>query len=307
MLLMLACGVLLAVGVVLTLRWSGERVRSPHRPEALVARPSTASVTPAALAASDPATVASDADPWMSRHAAGLRLYVWWATVFTCIGTLSGLLITGAGGRLVMRLLAATTPEATGRGTEAQAIVGEISAGGTLGYLVFGALPFAFASAALYLLVEPWLPRGRLGGPAFGLILLVGVSPFVDPLRPENVDFDVVGPGWLSVLAFAALSVLHGAFLAALAGRVSRSLPLVTRDRWAGPMAPLVAAVVLFPVGIVLAAGAVIAFLLPRALPWFLELRASRSGVLVGRVLLGVAVLAALPAFVSAVFSIVQR
>ncbi|MET4157911.1 hypothetical protein [Agromyces sp. PvR057] len=291
MLLMIACGVLLAVGIAFTVRWSGERLAPP--------------ATPGALAARRPP--ASDRPRWMPRHLAGLQVYAWWATVLTGVGTLSGLLVTGAGGRLVMRLLAATSPEATGRSTEAQAIVGEISGEGTLGYLVFGALPFAFASAALFLLVEPWLPRGRLGGPLFGLVLLIGVAPFVDPLRPENFDFDVVGPGWLSVLAFAALAVLQGAFLSAVAGRLSRSLPLVSRDRWAGPLAPLVAAVVLFPIGVVLAAGALIAFLLPRVLPWFLELRASRSGVLVGRVLLGVAVLAALPAFVSAVFSIVQR
>ncbi|GAA1951096.1 hypothetical protein [Agromyces allii] len=291
MLLMIVCGVLVAAGIAIAVRWSRERLIPPLRP--------------AAIARASDAT--SDRAGWMPRHAAGLRVYVWWATVFTAVGTLSGLVVTGAGGRLVMRLLAATSPDAKGRITEAQAIVGEISPQGTLAYLVFGALPFAFASAALYLLVEPWLPRGRLGGPVFGLLLLVGVSPFVDPLRPENVDFDVVGPGWLSVAAFAALAVLQGAFLAAVAGRLSRSLPLVSRERWAGPLAPLIAAVVLFPVGVVLAVGALIAFALPRLLPWFLELRASRRGVLVGRVLLGLAVLAALPAFVSAVFSIVQR
>ncbi|SFR76375.1 hypothetical protein SAMN05428970_2057 [Agromyces sp. CF514] len=291
MLLMVVCGILLAVGVAVALRWSGERFVAPQRPAAVARGPD---------AASDPTR-------WMPRHLAGLRIYAWWATVFTAIGTLSGFLVVGAGGRLVMRLLAATSPDATGRSTEAQAIVGEISPEGTLAYLVFGALPFAFASAALYLLVEPWLPRGRLGGASFGLVLLVCVGPFIDPLRAANVDFDVVGPGWLAVLAFAALAVLHGAFLAAVAGRLSHGLPLVSRERWAGPITPLLAAVVLFPVGFVLAIGALVAFIAPRLLPWFLDLRASRPGVLIGRVLLGLAVLAALPAFVSAVFSIVQR
>ena len=61
-----------------------------------------------------------------------------------------------------MRGFAATSARGrTGRTTEAQATVGEITLQGTLAFLVFGALPFAFASAALYLLVEPWLPRGR--------------------------------------------------------------------------------------------------------------------------------------------------
>ncbi|MFF2369524.1 hypothetical protein [Agromyces sp. NPDC058110] len=302
-LLMFACGALLATGIVLAVRWSGERFVAPQRPAALARRADAASEA-VSEAESD---AASGAVRPSARHLAGLRVYAWWATVLTVLGTLSGLLVTGAGGRLVMRMLAATSPGATGRSTEAEAIVGEITPEGTLAYLVFGALPFAFASAALYLLVEPWLPRGRFGGAAFGLVLLVCVAPFVDPLRAANVDFDIVGPGWLSVLAFATLAVLHGAFLAAVAGRLSRSLPLVSRRRWVGPLSPLLAAIVLLPVGVALAVGALAAFVAPRVLPWFLDLRASRAGVLVGRVLLGLGVLASLPTFVSGVFSIVQR
>ena len=180
------------------------------------------------------------------------------------VGTVSGLLVTGAGGRLAMRLLAVTSPEATGRLTEAQATVGEITFEGTIGYLVFGALPFAFASTALYLLVAPWLPRGRLAGPTFGLAVFIVVAPFIDPLRADNVDFDIVGPGWLAVLVFAALAVLQGAFLSAFAGRLSRSLPLMTRTNWPDTVLPLLLAVVLFPLGAVLAVGALVTFALPR-------------------------------------------
>jgi hypothetical protein len=223
------------------------------------------------------------------------------------IGTVSGLLVTGAGGRLAMRLLALTSPAATGRLTEAQATVGRITFEGTLGYLVFGALPFAFASTALYLLAAPWLPRGRLAGPTFGLAAFVMVAPFIDPLRADNIDFDIVGPGWLSVLVFAALAVVQGAFLAAFAGRLSRSLPLMTRANWPDTALPLLLAVVLFPLGAILAVGALVTFAVPRLLPWFLAVRASRAGVITGRVLLALAVIAALPAFTGAVVSIWGR
>ncbi|UOQ88946.1 hypothetical protein MUN74_17015 [Agromyces endophyticus] len=291
MLLMIVCGVLLVVGIVLTVLWSAERLVPPPTPAALV---------------DDAGTPQSERPPRFDVHAAGLRVYLWWATVFTVVGTATGVLITGAGGRLVMRLLAATSPDATGGITEAQASVGDITLGGTISYLVIGALPAAFLSAALYLFVYPWLPRGRLGGPAFGAVLLVTLAPFVDPLRASNFDFRFVGPGWLSVVLFSALAVLHGAALAALAGRLSRSLPLVTRARWVGPSAPLVAAVVLVPVGVVLAFGAFVALVLPRVLPWLLAVRASRIGVITGRILLAVAVVAALPAFGAAVLSIVR-
>jgi hypothetical protein len=243
----------------------------------------------------------------VTRHLDGLRLYAWWASMLLVVGTVSCLLVTGAGGRLAMRLLAVTSPEATGRLTEAQATVGEITFDGTIGYLVFGALPFAFASTALYLLAAPWLPRGRLAGPTFGLAVFIVVAPFIDPLRADNVDFDIVGPGWLAVLVFAALAVVQGAFLAAFAGRLSRSLPLMTRTNWPDTVLPLLLAVVLFALGAVLAVGALVTFALPRLLPWFLAARASRVGVIVGRILLVLAVLAALPAFAGAAMSIWAR
>ena len=213
MLLIIVCGILLAVGVVLAVVWGGERLITPEFPP---------------RGSADAGASAPRRHP----HLEGLRYYLWWATVFIVIGTATGILVTGAGGRLAMRLLAVTSPDATGRFTEAQAIVGDITVEGTVAFLIFGALPFAFASAAVFLLVAPWLPRGRWAGPTFGAILLVTIGPFIDPLRRENIDFDRVGPGWLSVLLFAALAVLQGAALAALAGRLSRSLPLMGRRNW---------------------------------------------------------------------------
>jgi hypothetical protein len=79
------------------------------------------------------------------------------------------------------------------------------------------------------------------------------------------------------------------------------------RRNWPATGALLLPAVVLFPIGVVVAFGALVTTAFPRLLPWFLNLRASRSGVLVGRVLLAVAVLAALPAFIVAVVSIWSR
>jgi hypothetical protein len=288
MLLVIACGALLAVAVALCIVWGREPLVEPE-----IARSPASAAAPTAFR--------------LSRHLDGLRLYSWWASMLLVVGTVSGLLVTGAGGRLAMRLLALTSPAATGRLTEAQATVGRITFEGTLGYLVFGALPFAFASTALYLLAAPWLPRGRLAGPTFGLAAFVMVAPFIDPLRADNIDFDIVGPGWLSVLVFAALAVVQGAFLAAFAGRLSRSLPLMTRATWPDTALPLLLAVVLFPLGAILAVGALVTFAVPRLLPWFLAVRASRAGVITGRVLLALAVIAALPAFTGAVVSIWGR
>jgi hypothetical protein len=288
MLLVIVSGALLAVAVAVCIVWGREPLVEPEIPRLPTSAPGP---TPSVV----------------TRHLDGLRLYAWWASMLLVVGTVSGLLVAGAGGRLAMRLLAVTSPEATGRLTEAQATVGEITFEGTIGYLVFGALPFAFASTALYLLAAPWLPRGRLAGPTFGLAVFIVAAPFIDPLRADNVDFDIVGPGWLAVLVFAALAVVQGAFLSAFSGRLSRSLPLMTRTDWPDTVLPLLLAVVLFPLGALLVVGALVTFALPRLLPWFLAVRASRGGVIVGRILLVLAVLAALPAFVGAVMSIWGR
>ncbi|WP_026374427.1 hypothetical protein [Agrococcus lahaulensis] len=63
----------------------------------------------------------------------------------------------------------------------------------------------------------------------------------------------------------------------------------------------------LLPIGIVLALGALVVAALPRALPALVAARRSRRGVLVGRVLLGAATIAAAPAFIGAVVSIASR
>lgn len=289
MLLIIASCVLFGLGIAVVVIWGAERVVAPG-----ILIPPSSDGTGSSTAR-------------LGLHLAGLRLYAWWATVFTVIGTASGLLVTGAGGRLVMRVLGATSPQATGRLTEAQARVGDITVDGTVAYLLFGALPFAFASAALYLLVAPWLPPGRLAGPTFGAVLFIVVSPFVDPLRPDNVDFDIVGPGWLAVLLFGALAVVQGAVLAALAGRLSRSLPLMSRQNWPATCALLLPAIALVPIGVLLAIGGLVALAFPRLLPRLLTVRTSRGGVVTGRVLLAVAVLSTLPAFGTAVASIWAR
>jgi hypothetical protein len=73
-------------------------------------------------------------------------------------------------------------------------------------------------TGVLYLLVRRWLPTGRAAGLTYGALLLVVAGTRLDPLRPGNPDFDLVGPGWVSVAAFATLVVFHGVLVAALAG-----------------------------------------------------------------------------------------
>lgn len=132
-------------------------------------------------------------------------------------GVAAGVLAAGAGGRLIMRLLAVTSPDVHGSLTEAGEKVGEITVGGTLGFIFFAGVPAGLLSGALYALVAPVLPRGRAGGLALGVLLLVLAGTRIEPLRPDSVDFLLLDPAWLAVVGFSVLALFQGMLVAALA------------------------------------------------------------------------------------------
>jgi hypothetical protein len=136
-------------------------------------------------------------------------------------------LAAGAGGRLVMRLLAATSPDVHGSLTEAGETIGEITVDGTFALFLFAGLPAGLLSGALYALVGPVLPRGRARGIVLGVLLLVLLATRIDPLRADSVDFLLLDPAWLAVLGFSALALFQGMLVAALAPTKTAPRPRV--------------------------------------------------------------------------------
>jgi hypothetical protein len=274
--LMVVLGVLLVVGIVLTIWWGGAIYESW-----------------------DPAG-RDDPDHRPSLGAAALR-YLRGVAVALVGGFWAGLLVTGPAIRLIMRLLAATAGEgAQGAITEAEEVVGRINVDGTIGLLLFGGVLPGLLSGGIYVVVRRWLPAGRLGGVAFGVLHLVVAATRIDPLRPDNPDFDLVGPGWLSVTTFALAAVLHGMAVVAIANRYSATLPPRTRTRahWARAVAPLVIPVLLLVPGafllLPLLVGLAITVLATQVAPLVGALR-SRAALVVGRVALVVLFVALLP------------
>src|SRR5688500_17536067 len=92
-----------------------------------------------------------------------------WPVRYVALAVVSGVLAAGAAGRLLMRLLAVTSPDAEGQITEAGAEIGEITVGGTLGFITFVGVPAGVLAALLYGLAGSVLPRGRAGGVVLGL------------------------------------------------------------------------------------------------------------------------------------------
>jgi hypothetical protein len=278
------CIVLVVVGLLAIVRWGGLAVQPPPAP-------------------ADDDTIPAARPP----VSLVVRRYLWYLTLAISAGVGAGILAAGAGGRLAMRLLAVTAgPTAQGRITEADQVVGRISAEGTLGFIVFTGLFFGAASGAAYLLLRRWLPGGRTGGVAFGALLLVLAGTRLEPLRPGNPDFDLVGPGWVSVAAFAALVLFHGMLLAALAGRLSRAVPLLAlTPRAIIAHVPLL----LLALGSVALVAAIVGIAVVSAsqVPAVAGVWRDRRLVTAGRVILSLVALAALPSFARAISDILGR
>ena len=229
-----------------------------------------------------------------------LRRYVRSVALAIVAGAGAGLLVAGAGGRLAMRLLAVTAGDSSqGLITEADQVVGEISLGGTLGLLVFAGIGFGAVTGFLYMILRRWLPQGRLGGLLFGVILLVIAAPLVDPIRRDNADFDLVGPGWVALLVFATLTLLQGLTVAAIAGRYSQRLPLIewsprTLLRYVPLLLLVPLPIALIPVAVV---GLVVVLvgMSPKLMAWF----GGRGVTVAGRVVLVAVVVVFTPLFVS--------
>jgi len=277
------CIALVVVGLVAVVRWGGLTVEPPP-----TSRPDGAGPT-------DPPPVSLV-----------VRRYLWYLTVALISGAAAGILAAGAGGRLAMRLLAVTAgADAQGQITEAEEIVGRITVDGTLGFVVFTGLFFGPVSGAAYLVLRRWLPAGRAAGLTFGALLLVVAGTRLEPLRRSNPDFDLVGPGWVSVIAFTVLVVFHGMLVAALAGRLSRAVPLLAaRPGAIAVHAPLLLLVLPGPsVALVLIIVGMVVVLVSR-IPTVVAAVHTRPLVVVGRVALTVIALAAFPGFASAVVDI---
>jgi hypothetical protein len=121
--------------------------------------------------------------------------------------------------------------------TEAGEVVGAISLNGTIALFIFVGVPFGLIGGVGYVLASLVLPRGPLGGAIFGAAMLVCFGSRVAPLRQENPDFNILGPGWLSIITFCLMALLTGILTAQIAGRIGTALQ-APKAWWAVWMVP---------------------------------------------------------------------
>lgn len=279
MALLAGCGVLVIVALALGIRW---------RHVAFVTAPAR------------PAEADSRDRAWYA-----VRVTLRQVVIVVLAGMVTGLLFVGPTARLAMRLLAATGGDrAQGQVTEAGEIVGAITVEGTIGLIIFVGLGSGLLSSLAYGLMRRILPAGPAGGALLGLALFVIVGPTLDPIRADNPDFGIVGPGWLALLVFLAMAVVQGSLLAVAHARLSHAVPLVSRARpssalWLLALVPLVPTA--FPPLLLL-----VLLLVAASAAWGPKSSAGRGGQvrLVGRLAVIVVVGASVPGLVAAVVAI---
>jgi hypothetical protein len=155
-----------------------------------------------------------------------LRRLVRSLSIVVVVGGAAGMLTAGLGGRLMMRILAATSDDRVqGFATEADETIGEITFGGSVGLVVFIGFAAGFLGGIGYLAIRRWLPATAWQA---GLVmggLAIGLAPAIDALDPDSVDFLLLAPDLLSVVLIVALFPLWGMTLASMIERAERGWP----------------------------------------------------------------------------------
>ncbi|CAN5197092.1 hypothetical protein BH18ACT12_BH18ACT12_06030 [soil metagenome] len=127
--------------------------------------------------------------------------------VAVAVGGLTGLVLAGGGSRLAMRLVAvADEREDFGVRTDAGAVVGDVTLGGTVSVLLTGAA-LGVLGALVYLGLRRWLPRRTAYCTlVFALVILgLGLGVVIEGNQGDFVFLNTV----VSVVSFAVVLLLY--------------------------------------------------------------------------------------------------
>jgi hypothetical protein len=140
---------------------------------------------------------------------------------------IAGVLTVGAGLRLMMRVLAVTSPTAVqGVRTEADEIVGEVSASGTIFLIVVIGVGAGVVGLALFVPLRRWLPERSVTAGVVGAAIGAGLlARPTNLLASGNRDFEVLSPVALAVAMSVAMFALFGATFGVLVDRFAGRWP----------------------------------------------------------------------------------
>ena len=139
-------------------------------------------------------------------------------------GLLTGILVAGIGGRIVMRAAALLVPEAAGQLTDNGNRIGEITLGGSLSLVLAGALFFGLLGAIVWVVVSPWIPGGGRTRAILAMPIAVALTG-IALIQARNPDFPVLRHDATTVVLLLALVALAGLAIAGLDSWLDRRLP----------------------------------------------------------------------------------
>ncbi len=154
-----------------------------------------------------------------ARHRGVLQRRVRWLFLRGLSAVITGVLVLGLGGRLVMLASRMLHPDAVGRTTDSGNLVGAFTLEGTIGLIVFGGLLGGLAAGVLWVLTAEWMPRRWW---VVGLATTALGSPFL--IDADNRDFVILDPPAVDLLLLLMVLFAFGAVLVAVDGRLTRRM-----------------------------------------------------------------------------------
>lgn len=147
-------------------------------------------------------------------------------------GVIAGALVGGFGGRLFMRIMAATSDDAVqGTLTNADEPIGRVSVGGTISLILFGGVFGGLLVAALYRALRPWLPAPAWrAGAVTGVMALGAFGAVSELLARDNPDFEILSPTPLAAVLVVVGALFLSTVLVTVYERLDRGMADV--DRW---------------------------------------------------------------------------
>jgi len=141
-------------------------------------------------------------------------------------GLMTGILVAGIGGRIVMRVAAVLVTSATGRLTENGNRIGEITVGGSFSLVLVGVF-FGLAGAVVWIVVSPWMPRGTRARALVAAPVAVALAA-VGLIDGFNPDFPVLQHDAATVVLLLLLVAGAGVSISLFDSWLDRRLPPAT-------------------------------------------------------------------------------
>jgi hypothetical protein len=200
-------------------------------------RPLAAAVSTAAVAPSPNGVAAHPVAPVSGAVTRGRRASTWLAMArIIAIGAMAGFgagFLAGLWTRAAMRLSGFLTVDRNrSLITDNDAVVGQVTFGGTLFLALMGAA-IGILGGVLYVAIRRWLPRRTLvRAGAYGIFLLAVFGFIV--MDEHNPDYRLFGPTWLNVGTFSLTYLVYGVLVSIFAEGLDARMPTLSLRRGAG-------------------------------------------------------------------------